>query len=180
MQQHLYLTDTCLGETVTTTPARGRTQDGRSWLALADNIFPPQGGGRPSDTGRVDGRPVRARRDADGLVVHALLGTPGFQHAGNSHFPGQARVDYRVEDREVDRDELTARLNRHFAETVAAGLPVRAELRDGVRTVSIDQLGGEPCGGSHVRDLSALREVSVRSVKVRSALMNVGYTAAHF
>ncbi|MEZ0070336.1 Ser-tRNA(Ala) deacylase AlaX [Streptacidiphilus sp. MAP12-20] len=229
MQQHqLYLSDTYLGEVLTTPLVTGRGDDGLPWVALADNIFHPQGGGQPSDVGTVDGLPVRSRRHADGLVVlqlvepagtptwpagiaqrdlptegkvvaaidmeqrklhaalhtaghllHALVGTLGFQHAGNSHFPGQARVDYRVTDREVDREALTAQVNDHFVQAVKAALPVTAEIRDGVRTVSIEGLGGEPCGGTHVPDLSALRDVSVRSIKIKSGLMKIGYTAAH-
>jgi Ser-tRNA(Ala) deacylase AlaX len=226
VQHQLYLSHTYLGETVTTALDAGRGDDGRPWVALADNIFHPQGGGQPSDTGTVNGLPVRARRDAGGLVVldlldeadersadtrwadlpqdtklnagidmeqrklhaalhtaghllHAFVGALGYQHAGNSHFPGQARVDYRVEGAEVDREALTARIEEHFAQTVQAGLQVNAEVRDGVRIVSIEGLGGEPCGGTHVSDLSCLRSLSVRSVKVKGGLMKIGYTAAH-
>ena len=219
MQQQLYLVDTYLMEHGTTVAGSGRTEDGRAWLALAENIFHPQGGGQPNDDGTVDGRAATPRRDeADrqlvvldlggeqappdpgspvtaridpavrrlhaalhtaGHLVDAIVRPLGFEHAGNSHFPGQARVDYRVGDAQPDREELTARIDAQLAEAVAAALKVTSQVRDGLRTVSIDGLNTEPCGGTHVPDLGALQGVALRSIKIKAGVMKVGYTAEH-
>jgi Ser-tRNA(Ala) deacylase AlaX len=224
VQRHLYFTDTYLTEQATTVARVGRGEDGGPWIALADNIFHPQGGGQPSDLGTVDGHAGRGRKGEDeGWVVvdllapdgsdtaeqpftvgdavtaridavarrlHAALHTAGhlidayvrrlgLPHAGNSHFPGQARVDYLVEDRAIDRAELTEQLGKHLAESLGAALPVTAGYRDGVRHVTIEGLNSEPCGGTHVRDLSLLTDVSIRSIKVKSGRLRVGYDAAH-
>lgn len=219
MQQQLYLTDTYLVEHKTTVARSGRSEEGVAWLALAQNIFHPQGGGQPNDAGTVDGvaatprrdaadrewilvdladaeqapaegSPVTARVDLETRRLHAALHTAGhlvdafvrplgFQHAGNSHFPGQARVDYQLDGAQPDRDELTAQINAQLAEAVAAALKVTSAVTDGVRRVSIEGLNTEPCGGTHVPDLGALQGVVLRSIKIKGGVMKVGYTAEH-
>ncbi|MFC1421426.1 hypothetical protein [Streptacidiphilus cavernicola] len=273
MQHHLYLSDTYLDETTTTPLATGQAEDGRPWVALTDNIFHPQGGGQPNDTGTLNGHPVRIRRHADlvllephdthhqphtdgqpdtsarcntngqhdtdhplatgwsdtndplgsggrpetgdarqsgngrwagfptqgpmiaridletrklhaalhtaGHLLDAYLGRHGFQHTGNSHFPGQARVDYNIGDHTVDRAALTEQLHTHFTHTIAAALKVTTQTHHGLRQVTIEDLDTQNCAGTHVTNLSALRDVSIRAIKVKAGLMKVGYTAAH-
>ncbi|GGO95580.1 alanyl-tRNA synthetase [Wenjunlia tyrosinilytica] len=221
LQHHLYLTDTYATEVATTVARSGRDDSGVVWVALAENIFHPQGGGQPADRGTVGGLTARPRRDDAGWVVldlpeaaedsgavpapgtdavarvdadvrrlhaalhtaghlvHAFVSRLGFAHVGNSHFPGQARVDYALDDREVDRDALTEQLNKQFDEAVRAATAVTADHRDGVRNVTIEGLHTEPCAGTHVPDLSFLREVRIRSIKVKGGRMRVGYEAEH-
>lgn len=127
----------------------------------------------------LDLRRLHAALHTAGHLLDAFVRQLGFHHVGNSHFPGQARVDYAVSDREIDRDALTEELNKQFDEAVRAAIPVTADYRDGVRTVSIEGLHAEPCGGTHVTDLSMLRNVRIRSIKVKSGRMRVGYDAEH-
>ncbi|MEO3851483.1 alanyl-tRNA synthetase [Streptomyces sp. B8F3] len=57
-QHHLYLEDTYRFTVTTAVVDAGDAGDG-PWLALAENVFHPQGGGQPADAGTVDGVPVR-------------------------------------------------------------------------------------------------------------------------
>jgi Ser-tRNA(Ala) deacylase AlaX len=207
----LYLLDTYQAEITT---AVIHAQPG--WVAVADNIFHPQGGGQPSDRGTVDGvaasprwddageaillqldgdhafRPeqnVTVRIDPELRKLHAALHTAGhlidaivrrmgYTHAANNHFPGQSRVEFRV-DGDVDKTALTERLEAEIAAAVDKCLPVTAETTDGVRRITIDSLGTDPCGGTHVPHLGALRDVRVRSVKTKGGRLKVGYHAEH-
>ena len=219
IQQHLYLTDTYLGQQRTLVARSGTSAEGMPWLALAENIFHPRGGGQPADTGTVDGvagvarrapaassgvlrdlaaaaapppagTPATARIDLEarrqhaalhtaGHLAHALLSPRGWTYAACSHVPGQARLDYRIDGALVDRAALAAELNDLLAGAISAGHPVAAAVVDDVRLVSIEGLGAEPCGGTHVRTLASLAWASVRSVKLRGGLLRIGYDARH-
>ncbi|MFJ9411257.1 alanyl-tRNA synthetase [Streptomyces sp. NPDC101393] len=191
-------------------------------LALADNIFHPQGGGQPSDRGWVNDIPATPVRDPDsgwayvdlapasenderafsagqmvtatidaeqrrlhaalhsaGHLVDALIRPFGVRHVGSNHFPGQARVEYELEGAEVDKEQLADSLQEGVVKAIAQGLPISSGERDGRRTITIEGLATEFCGGTHVTDLSCLTDVSIRSVKIKSSRLKVGYEAAH-
>lgn len=166
-------------------PGRARRLDD-GWVVV--DLTDPAAGETvlPAEGDRVDSsvdaelRKLHAALHTAGHLIDAHVRKLGLQHAGNSHFPGQARVDYLVDGpAAVDRERLTEELAKHFTDSVNAALPVTAGYRDGVRHVSIEGLNSEPCGGTHVTDLSKLRDVRIRSIKVKSGRLRVGYDAAH-
>lgn len=220
-QSQIYLADTYLYE-IDTEIIGVETSPEDTRIALAKNIFHPQGGGQPDDRGTVADLAVRPFKDpGSGLVwltaqseagvsfgrlaegervssridpelrrLHAALHTAGhlvdalarphgFQHTGNNHFPGQARIEYAVDGVVFDKDELSTALTVGLEKAIAEGLPVTSGERDGLRTITIEGLATEFCGGTHVTDLSLLTNVSIRSVKVKSGRLRIGYTAAH-
>jgi Predicted metal-dependent hydrolases related to alanyl-tRNA synthetase HxxxH domain len=134
---------------------------------------------------------VTAEIDADLRRLHAALHTAGhlidaltrrrygLRHAANSHFPGQSRIEFHLDGRELDRDGLAERLQEEIAEAIAARLAVTASAGAERRSVEIEGLGGDPCGGTHVPHLGLLRDVRIRSVKVKSGRLRIGYDAAH-
>lgn len=68
IQIQRYLDDTYCFSATSEVIAAGTDEFG-TWLALKENIFHPQGGGQPADTGWVNDIPVSVRKDASGLVV---------------------------------------------------------------------------------------------------------------
>ncbi|MEI7346798.1 hypothetical protein [Dickeya chrysanthemi] len=68
MQIQRYLDDTYCFSATSEVIATGTDSYG-SWLALRENIFHPQGGGQPADTGWINDIPVSIRKDESGLVV---------------------------------------------------------------------------------------------------------------
>ncbi|GAA4560704.1 alanyl-tRNA synthetase [Streptomyces collinus] len=220
-QSQIYLADTYAYEADTEIIGIDASS-ARVRIALARNIFHPQGGGQPHDRGTVAGMEVTPCKDAasgwvwltlpagtewpagqpaEGVEVHsridpglrrlhaalhtaghlvdALARPHGFQHTGNNHFPGQARIEYAVDGAEFDKDELAATLTTGLDKAIAEALPVTAGEQDGRRTITIEGLATEFCGGTHVTDLGLLTDVAVRSVKVKSGRLRIGYTAEH-
>lgn len=72
MQNNIYLTDTYLYELATTVLEKGSDEEG-TWIALTDNIFHPQGGGQPADSGWINDEPICIKKHSDGLVVAYLI-----------------------------------------------------------------------------------------------------------
>jgi Ser-tRNA(Ala) deacylase AlaX len=220
-QSQIYLADTYAYEADTEIIGVDASS-ARVRIALARNIFHPQGGGQPHDRGTVADMEVTPCKDAasgwvwltlpadaewpagqpaEGVTVHtridpglrrlhaalhtaghlvdALARPHGFQHTGNNHFPGQARIEYAVGGAEFDKDELAAALTTGLDKAIAEALPVTAGEQNGRRTITIEGLATEFCGGTHVTDLGLLTDVAVRSVKVKSGRLRIGYTAEH-
>ncbi len=61
-QNHIYFENTYTFTVMTQVIDAGTSEHG-GWLMLQDNIFHPQGGGQPGDTGTVDEAAVRPFRD---------------------------------------------------------------------------------------------------------------------
>lgn len=81
-QNHLYLSDTYCFHASSTVIDRGSDEQGH-WLILRDNIFHPQGGGQPADSGWIDALPARVKRHADGRVA-LYTAQPGAFQPGDS------------------------------------------------------------------------------------------------
>ena len=136
------------------------------------------------------GDAVGARVDADLRRRHAALHTAGhlidaaglslgWVHAGNVHFPGQARIEFTGTAPE-DREEAAERIRAYVAKAIAADLPVTVDHdADGLRIVHIEGRHDQPCGGTHVRGLGDLADVTISGVKVKKGRIRVSYDAAH-
>lgn len=96
-------------------------------------------------------------------VVHLAVQQqyPGAADLGSSIAEDKARIEYAIHE-PVDTEALTA----NVAEFLDADLSVVMDLRDGVRTWSIDGHPAIPCGGTHV---AALREIGLPVLRVKSA-----------
>lgn len=68
IQTHLYLDDTYYFSVLSEVIDAGIDESG-TWLALRENIFHPQGGGQPADTGWINGVPVNIRKESSGRVL---------------------------------------------------------------------------------------------------------------
>lgn len=123
-------------------------------------------------------RRLHAALHTAGHVVDSLMRRLGYKYIANNHFPGQASVDYTL-DTSVDKARLHEALTDGIAEAVMARLPVTAGERDGLRAVTIESLGTEPCGGTHVPHLGAIQGLRIRSIKTKGNRLRVGYDAAH-
>ncbi|MGA8120517.1 hypothetical protein [Rouxiella badensis] len=67
-QTPLYMQNTYCFNLDTQAIAQGTDEHGE-WIALEQNIFHPQGGGQPADTGWVNDIPVKVRKHPSGQVV---------------------------------------------------------------------------------------------------------------
>ena len=146
---------------------------------------------------RLVGSVVGTAVDPDTRLLHAALHTAGhllgflgeergWRHSGHSHFPEQARLDF---DPESVADDLAAgpprelvinKMQERLDALVATKAPVTSSLDEaGIRTVLIAGVNAEPCGGTHVRDLGALRGGRILDAKVKRGALKVRYEATH-
>ncbi len=143
------------------------------------------------------GASVACRVDAGLRRRHAALRTAGhvlghlgeargWTHSGHSHFPGQARLDFDPTGHEDElatpdlRDAVRAELQAQMDELLASGAAVSASVdAAGHRTVTIEGVNAEPCGGTHVRTLADLAGVRILEVKVKRGAIKVRYEAEH-
>ncbi|MGI5290366.1 hypothetical protein ACQEVF_44510 [Nonomuraea polychroma] len=149
------------------------------------------------EQGSVDGDVVHTRVDAGLRLLHAALHTAGhlveaasraegWTLAGSNHFPGQARIELTPSETGTqltdveDRDKAADRLRAFVATAVADDLPVTAEHdAAGRRIVRLGDLHAAPCGGTHVRSLADLAQVTISAVKLKKGRVRVSYTASH-
>ncbi|MEV4066727.1 hypothetical protein [Nonomuraea dietziae] len=147
--------------------------------------------------GLTEGDEVQARVDTELRLSHAALHTAGhlieaagrsrgWVLAGNTHFPGQARIEFTAQETDTGladpqgRQEAAAHLLRWVTAKVADDLPVTVDHdADGLRIVRLGDVHAAPCGGTHVRGLADLAEVTISAVKVKKGRVRVSYSAAH-
>jgi Ser-tRNA(Ala) deacylase AlaX len=145
----------------------------------------------------VEGQEVLARIDLQERLTNAALHTAGhlieaagraqgWSLAGNNHFPGQARIEFstpKPDPRLADaagREEVVGSLRAAVAKAIQDDLPVSAETEaDGRRIVHLGELHAAPCGGTHVRSLNDLADVTIPAIKVKKGRIRVSYGAAH-
>lgn len=134
--------------------------------------------------------PVLRRRHAAlhtaGHVLGHLGEARGWVHAGHSHFPGQARLDFDPAGHEDElatpalREAVRAEFQAQMDAVLANGGAVSASMDEaGHRTVTIEGVNAEPCGGTHVRSLADLTGVRILEVKVKRGAIKVRYEAEH-
>ena len=131
-------------------------------------------------------RRLHAALHTAGHVLGALGEARGWQHSGHSHFPGQARLDFDPEGNEAElatpelREAVRAELQAAMDATLVRGGAVSASVDDGGhRTVTIEGVNAEPCGGTHVRSLADLTGVRILEVKIKRGAIKVRYEAEH-
>jgi Ser-tRNA(Ala) deacylase AlaX len=208
-QESLYRADTYLTEVVTRVvvvdgnriavrenlfhPQGGGQPADRGWIG-AGEVRPVRGeDGLVYLDGSVgelrEGDIVRARVDAELRLLHAALHTAGhvvdgvaraegWSWAGNNHFPGQARIEFTAPD-PVQLTGAAERIQAGVDAAIAADLAVTAVESDGHRVVRIGDLHEEPCGGTHVRSLADLADVTISGVKLKKGRVRVSYSATH-
>lgn len=143
------------------------------------------------------GSTVRTEIDPQKRRLHAALHTAGhlvgflgekrgWQHSGHSHFPGQARLDFDPASVADDLGTPDSRMTvvQEIQAQVEALIDTRVEVTSsidtqGIRTVRIAGVNAEPCGGTHVGDLGALRDARVLEAKVKRGSLKVRYEATH-
>lgn len=121
-----------------------------------------------------------------GHILGHLGEARGWQASGHSHFPGQARLDFEPAGHEDElatpelRDAVRAEFQAQMDAVLARGGDVSASVdADGHRTVTIEGVNAEPCGGTHVRTLEDLSGVRILEVKVKRGAIKVRYEAEH-
>ncbi|WP_138445050.1 hypothetical protein [Sinomonas susongensis] len=134
----------------------------------------------------ADRRRLHAALHTAGHILGALGEARGWQHSGHSHFPAQARLDFDPEGHEEElatpesREAVRAELQAGMDAALARGGSVTATLDEtGHRTVTIEGVNSEPCGGTHVRSLADLAKVRILEVKVKRGAIKVRYEAEH-
>lgn len=143
------------------------------------------------------GATVTAAVDPDTRLLHAALHTAGhlvgfigeklsWEHSGHSHFPGQARLDFHPDSLTEDfstpetRALAVKKLQMELDELIATSASVSTTTdSQGVRTVAIAGVNAEPCGGTHVRDLSCLKDGKILEAKVKRGALKVRYEVFH-
>ncbi len=120
-----------------------------------------------------------------GHLLDACVLPLGFVNIGLSHTPGQAFLLYDVDggtlpDGEEAKAALIEAVLTRARDHVAADLPFSAEVdADGVRTVTIDGLHTDPCGGTHVRTTGDLTGIAITRVRTKKGQLKLSYTAEH-
>lgn len=167
--------------TVNGIPAVPRRHDGAVLLDLHGEAEFPVPAVGDSVTVEIDRelRRLHAALHTAGHLIDALVRRHGLLHSGNIHFPGQARIEYHLDGRAVDRESLAAELKVGIEDAITARLPVTSTSDMGQRSITIEGLGSDLCGGTHVPHLGALEHVVIRSIKAKSGRLRVGYDARH-
>ena len=116
------------------------------------------------------------------LTHCAQFGSPIWKMQMKTHW--KAIMHCAPEDDELAtpelRDAVRAELQEAFDAVLTRGGAVTATTDDsGHRTVTIEGVNAEPCGGTHVSDLSQLKDVRVLELKVKRGALKVRYEAEH-
>ena len=125
-----------------------------------------------------------AAHHTTGHLVEAAGRAQGWTLTGNIHFPGQARIEFAAEGTDARLADEAGRLGvsdelREFVMTAVDGnLQVSADTDDaGVRTVRIGDLHAAPCGGTHLRGLGEIADITIPAIKIKRGRIRVSYSA---
>ena len=183
------------------------------WIELDETIFYPLGGGQPGDTGSLSGpggstyKVLDTRKSDSSEQVRHQLDTAidwerRFRHmrmhtcmhllgslspvpvTGGSVGAEKSRLDFDLGDHQIDKEDLTARINALIKEAhpVVFGTITEAELDErpelvrtmsvqpprgagDIRTVRVEGVDFQPCGGTHVNNTSEIGAVRVSKIE---------------
>lgn len=98
-----------------------------------------------------------------------LVGVKGF------HFPEGPNVEFTGKLTSFTSEELMQKVNDIMKADIFEGKAVKAE---GVknRIVSVGDYKGCPCGGTHLKNVNELKEVTVKKIKFKSGVTKISYT----
>ena len=135
-----------------------------------------------------------------GHVVDVAMSNIGFRFPPNKgyHFPDSPYVEYigiiPPEEREAVRTKLEAETNELITkggEVTTQIVEQREDLSDlcdfvpdyipedkPIRVVTVAQNIGCPCGGTHVRNINEIGELTIRKIKVKNGKTRVSYQIA--
>ncbi|AVJ20125.1 alanyl-tRNA editing protein [Serratia rhizosphaerae] len=161
-------------------PADGGTLNGEPLLRLV-----PRGEdilhvvARPQPPGaidiEVDGRlrVLHARWHSAGHLIGYLGETQGWRPVKAHHWPGEGRITFMPGDGVKALEQ--AWLQEALTRLIAADLPRRQRQENGVRQVGFGDLPAYGCGGTHVRSLAELGEVTISALKMKKGQLVVYY-----
>jgi alanyl-tRNA synthetase len=121
----------------------------------------------------------RARNSALHTAGHLIAGlveriAPQLKAVQGHHWPGEARVEFSAGFNDIPQLERVLGAHLHDAIESDAAVLLAFEPPAG-RRVTIAGFSAIPCGGTHVSSLSQLGEVQLRSIKVKSGRLRIGY-----
>jgi Ser-tRNA(Ala) deacylase AlaX len=122
---------------------------------------------------------LNARLHTGGHLIAALLQEffPGLQATNAHHWPNEARVKFMGELPKPE--EVREILPEQLSSAIAGDLPVTITGDpDQNRGIMIGEYPSVPCGGTHVEQLSFLKQVEINKVKVKKDRLRVSYSIA--
>ncbi|MEB6335281.1 alanyl-tRNA editing protein [Serratia rhizosphaerae] len=161
-------------------PADGGTLNGEPLLRLV-----PRGEdilhvvARPQPLGaaslEIDGRlrVLHARWHSAGHLIGYLGETQGWRPVKAHHWPGEGRITFMPGDGVKALEQ--AWLQEALTRLIAADLPRRQRQENGMRQVGFGDLPAYGCGGTHVRSLAELGEVTISALKMKKGQLVVYY-----
>ncbi|WP_181188212.1 hypothetical protein [Actinopolyspora mortivallis] len=114
-----------------------------------------------------------------GHLVDAAVRLRDYKHIVSNHFPGQARIEFEATEPLTDAEQFVAAVQSDVDTVVEKNLDVAAYWADGRRYVRIGDFSLDECAGTHVSNLREIRDLLVRSAKVKKGRLKVGYTASY-
>lgn len=114
-----------------------------------------------------------------GHLIAAVIdhGSFGVRAVSGHQWPGEARVEFEGDLAAVDAIQKS--LPAFIEEAIRANLSVRIQGDPSTdRSIQIGEYAAIPCGGTHVRSLGEIAQVSVLSVKKKGKRIRVSYEAA--
>ena len=128
--------------------------------------------------------PISARVDAQRRALHTRLHSAGhlIGNAGERlgwmpikahHWPGEGKITFIRGDaaQPMDAEALQQQVNRW----VAADYPRHMRLDEGTREVGFGELPAYACGGTHVRALGEVDQVTILTLSEKKGALSVRY-----
>jgi len=122
-------------------------------------------------------------------ALHLLTTVLPYPVTGGSVGDGEGRLDFDIPDAGLDKDELTAELNRRIDQHASVSyrwisdeeleanpglvktMSVKPPMGTGrVRLVEIEGLDLQPCGGTHVHNTSEIGKISITAIEKKGKI----------